>query len=55
MSDATWVDPASVLFGLEDEFAVLDVRRIDSGGVRVAIEQTAREGPCRRAVCSARW
>jgi DNA helicase II / ATP-dependent DNA helicase PcrA len=45
MSDATSVDPASVLFGLADELAVLDVQRIDSGGVRV-IAQTAREGAC---------
>jgi transposase len=41
MSDAT-----SVLFGLEDEFRVLDVLRIDHSSVSVVIEQTAREGPC---------
>ena len=41
MSDAT-----SVLFGLEDEFCVLDVLRIDHSSVRVVIEQIAREGPC---------
>lgn len=41
MSDAT-----SVLFGLEDEFGVLDVQRIDACSVRVVVEQTAREGPC---------
>jgi transposase len=41
MSDAT-----SVLFGLEDEFRVLEVQRVDVSSVRVIIEQTAREGPC---------
>jgi transposase len=41
MSDAT-----SVLFGLEDEFRVLDVQRVDVATVMVIIEQTAREGPC---------
>jgi transposase len=41
MSDAT-----SVLFGLEDEFAVLDVQRVDASSVRVVIEQIARDGPC---------
>jgi transposase len=41
MSDAT-----SVLFGLEDEFSVLDVQRVDATSVRVIIEQTARDGPC---------
>jgi transposase len=41
MSDAT-----SVLFGLEDEFTVLDVHRLDSTTVTVIIEQTVREGPC---------
>src|SRR5215216_6048897 len=41
MSDAT-----SVLFGLEDEFAVLDVQRVNAATVGVVIEQTAREGPC---------
>jgi transposase len=41
MSDAT-----SVLFGLEDEFSVLDVHRVDQDTVKVIIEQTAREGPC---------
>jgi transposase len=41
MSDAT-----SVLFGLEDEFTVLDVQRVDVSNVRVLIEQIAREGPC---------
>ena len=41
MSDAT-----SVLFGLEDEFRVLEVQRVDVSSVKVIIEQTAREGPC---------
>jgi hypothetical protein len=41
MSDAT-----SVLFGLEDEFSVLEVQRVDVSSVKVIIEQTAREGPC---------
>jgi transposase len=35
-----------VLFGLEDEFSVLDVQRVDATSVRVIIEQTARDGPC---------
>jgi transposase len=41
MSDAT-----SVLFGLEDEFGVLEVQRVGSTGLKVSIEQLAREGPC---------
>ena len=41
MSDAT-----SVLFGLEHEFSVLEVRRVDARAVKVIIEQAAREGPC---------
>ena len=41
MSDAT-----SVLFGLEHEFSVLEVRRVDAITVKVIIEQAAREGPC---------
>jgi transposase len=41
MSDAT-----SVLFGLEDEFRVLEVQRVDATAVKMIIEQTAREGPC---------
>ena len=45
MSDATSVD-ASVLFGLEEEFGLLDVQRIDAKTVKVIIEQAAREGPC---------
>ena len=46
MSDATSVDATSVLFGLEDEFGVLDVERVATGTVKVVIEQKAREGPC---------
>ena len=46
MSDATSVDPTAVLFGLEDEFGVLDVQRIDATSIKVVIEQIAREGPC---------
>jgi transposase len=41
MSDAT-----SVLFGLEDEFRVLEVQRVDNTTVKVIIEQAARAGPC---------
>jgi transposase len=41
MSDAT-----SVLFGLEDEFRVLEVQRVDVFSVKLIIEQTVREGPC---------
>jgi len=41
MSDAT-----SVLFGLEHEFSVLEVRRVDATTVKVIIEQAARAGPC---------
>jgi transposase len=41
MSDAT-----SVLFGLEDEFSVLELQRVGSTAVKVLIEQAAREGPC---------
>jgi transposase len=41
MSDAT-----SVLFGLEGEFAVLEVQRIDASRAKVLIEQLAREAPC---------
>jgi transposase len=46
MSDATSVDATSVLFGLEDEFSVLDVCRVDAATVKVLVEQIAREGPC---------
>jgi transposase len=41
MSDAT-----SVLFGLEHEFNVLEVERVDTTTVKVIVEQTARDGPC---------
>jgi transposase len=41
MSDAT-----SVLFGLEDEFRVLEVLRVDATTVKMIIEQAAREEPC---------
>lgn len=34
------------MFGLEGEFDVLEVQRIDHGRVTVIIEQTARERPC---------
>jgi transposase len=46
MSDATSVDPTAVLFGLEEEFSVLSVDRVDLTTVKMIIEQTAREGPC---------
>jgi len=46
MSDATSVDPTAVLFGLEEEFSVLDVERIDPVSVKMIIEQTVRAGPC---------
>jgi transposase len=41
MSDAT-----AVLFGLEDEFRVLEAERVDATTVKLIIEQRAREGPC---------
>jgi len=41
MSDAT-----SVLFGLEDEFSVLEVQRVGMTAVKVIIEQAARQSPC---------
>jgi transposase len=41
MSDAT-----SVLFGLEHEFSVLEVERVDATTVKVIIEQSASAGPC---------
>jgi transposase len=46
MSDATSVDSTAVLFGLEGEFRVLEVQRVDATTVTVIIEQTAGEGPC---------
>lgn len=39
-------DPAAVLLGLEDEFAVLQVERAAPNVVKVLVELTAREGPC---------
>jgi transposase len=39
-------DPAAVLFGLEDEFAVLQVERMTLDSIKVVVELTAREGPC---------
>jgi transposase len=35
-----------VLFGLEHDFRVLEVQRVDTTTVKVIIEQTVREGPC---------
>jgi transposase len=46
MSDVTSADPTAVLFGLEGEFGVLGVQRIDPGAVKMIIEQAAGEGPC---------
>ena len=46
MSDATSVDPMAVLVGLEEEFSVLSVDRVDPTTVKMIIEQTAKEGPC---------
>jgi len=46
MSDATSADPTALLFGLEEEFSVLKVQRIDAITVKMIIEQTVREGPC---------
>ena len=39
-------DATSVLFGLEHEFSVLEVHRVDTATVKAIIKQTAREGPC---------
>ena len=39
-------DPAAVLFGLEHEFAVLQVERMSVDSIKVVVELTAREGPC---------
>ncbi len=41
MSEAT-----SVLFGLEDEFSVVQVDRVGDRQVRVVVETVSREGPC---------
>jgi hypothetical protein len=40
MSDAT-----SVLFGLEHEFSVVEVRRVDAAAVKVIMEQAGAGGP----------
>ena len=37
---------ASCAPGLEQEFSILEVRRVDATAVMVIIEQAAREGPC---------
>jgi hypothetical protein len=47
-------DPAAALFGLEDEFTVLQVERMTQNAIKVLVELTAREGPCRRAACCRR-
>jgi transposase len=39
-------DPAVVLFGLEHDFAVLQVERMSVDSIKVVVELTAREGPC---------
>ena len=41
MSKAT-----AVLFGIEDEFDVLSVDRLEPGQVKIVIEMVSREGPC---------
>jgi transposase len=41
MSDAT-----SVLYGLETEFRVVEVTRLDDAEVKIVIEMPPREGPC---------
>ena len=41
MSKAT-----AVLFGIEDEFDVLSVDRLEPGQIRIIIESVSREGPC---------
>ena len=46
-------DARSVLFGLEHEFSVLEVERVDTTAVKVIIEQSARAGPCRECGVSA--
>ena len=38
--------PAAVLFGLEDEFAVLHVERMTLDSINVVVQLTARESPC---------
>ena len=39
-------EATSVLFGIEDEFDVVDVDRIDPGQVKIIIEMRAVEAPC---------
>ena len=39
-------DPAVVLFGLEHDFAVLQVERMSVDSIKVVVVLTAREGPC---------
>jgi transposase len=41
MSDAT-----SVLLGIEDEFEVVSVERLDPGQVKIIIEMQATDAPC---------
>src|SRR3712207_1552055 len=36
----------SVLFGIEDEFDVVSVDRVDPGQVKIIIEMLSREGSC---------
>jgi hypothetical protein len=44
MSDAT-----SVLFGLEDEFSVVEVQRVAATAVKVIIEQSRGRSPVQSA------
>ncbi len=39
-------EATSVLFGIEDEFRVLSVDRLEPGQVKILIESVSREGPC---------
>jgi transposase len=39
-------DGTAVLLGLEDEFTVLVIERVDPGRVKAVIEVTAREDAC---------
>ena len=36
----------AVLFGIEDEFDVVSVDRLEPGQVKIIIESVSREGPC---------
>ena len=36
----------AVLFGIEDEFDVLSVDRLEPGQIKIIIESVSREGPC---------